>query len=142
MKYKKIIAREWLLILSVIIFGFVSNFTYKYLTTLNMDEKRNLIFEELVAEGNFETGTYNNFCQQIENDDQRLIIYNAISETYDVGDYKLFTRKVIRSKFINVVYDIFDANRWSLILLFILIPYVAIQLLRTIFWSIKIVKTS
>lgn len=136
---KKIIAREWLILLLIIVLGLSLDIIFNFIKTEDNNIKRKILYTQLI-EDNFISDTYESFCIKLDDPDQRKQLYKTISEKYDVGGYETFEQKISHSRIRKTIYNVFHINTSSEMLIFILLPYISLQLIRTIVWSIKTIK--
>lgn len=134
---KNIIAKEWLLFLLLIFFGIVGTFIIYFIQANGFEESRKILYNGIQGDPGF--NSFEEFSTELDNPAKRLEIYYKISEKYDLGTYESYEWKITNTKFEKSITNFYEEEiTWQL--LFILIPYIFIQVIRSINWSLQTLK--
>jgi len=86
--------------------------------------------------------SYNEFTKILDDKSKRKKFYDSASANYDLGSYETFKREVTKPTFYSGFSKLFDHLFikwfWFSTLISLLIPYIGLQLLRSIFYSIRL----
>jgi hypothetical protein len=167
---KKIIAREWLILLSTLIVGIIFTDIIFFMNSSEYIIPRKNLYESLKYEykesNRFDPTTarpmkdlgqaqnikptsfisYSEFNNILSNNSRRKQFYDSIrASDYDLGDYETFEREVTKPTFYSGLSKLFDHLfskwYWFSTLLSLLIPYIGLQFIRSVYYSVRLLAT-
>jgi hypothetical protein len=91
--------------------------------------------------------SYTDFSNILNDNSRRKLFYDSISAKYDLGEYGYFESRIAQPRFYSGYVKLFDHlfSRWFWLstLFSLLLPYLIIQLIRSIYYSIRtLIKNS
>lgn len=140
MHLKRIVAREWLYLIILILLGLSIRFSLIYFNSSDCNEKRQILFKSLTTDYNENIGTFEEFSKMLDDNNNRLKFYQKFSEEYDLRSYEIFERTVTGSKFTNAFNGMVEEKITFKIAILILIPYLVFIFIRSLIWSIRVIK--
>jgi hypothetical protein len=161
MEIRKKLAREWLYFVAFFVLGFIGTKVIFYPTESTYLEKRHILYNAIQYDVNkwqrlrlrYEGvpgdtlrpyGTFMQFSRDLDDAVKRRILYDSISQGFDIGTYAEFENKVVQPSFLSpykkLVSQMGNKLYWFPTWTSVLTLYIIFQFIRSILWSFKTLK--
>ena len=143
---KQAAAKEWLYFLFLVFVGFLLTVIFEFDRKAKYLEAREELYEISKNSKEYDFGSFESFSRKLENPQFREKIYSHFAKTYDLGDYSSYAKQIKEPSFLKKVLasieGAFSIQSRAKSLFWLLLPYIAFQLLRSIIWATRTIKSA